>query len=594
MIPARDSTLVEWVGEFRNSTEKLLPDSSALAKMRELFEDMEQDYYTIVVAGEFKHGKSTFVNALLGEQIMPSDVTPTTATLNAVFYGSQPQVHVLKTDGGTEIHELTSGILERYTANADFNPDEIHHLKIFYPSSLLENRIVLVDTPGVNDLNQHRAAITHRFIPRADIIILMLSMTAPLNGTEQSFIQQYLLRHGTDHILFAANFSDRIDEEEEEETMELLRRRLERITGNPNPLLFKLSARDALAGRLQSKEELILTSGIQAVEEAIRSKLIDGEKAKAKVAGRKWRFQLALQELMQEIEAALALSEESMEGLQAHLDNIGIWKSRQAQWEEQLIEYIRQHEDEIAFMALKSFDFFGEKLRAEAEQRVQFYQGSDIKGLTESQLPMLIRLEFSHWLDQNTDAIQQLLLELEKAVSAGLMQSFRESVQIRGYREVRINVDLTDTLNVNGGGNPHVKAGLLVGGASSIALMLGGTFLIPIIGMAGLPFLQHKMAEKKLESMKPDVILALNSHLDTVYDKTRVAIRSYIAQAVYEIHRQSIEEFNRLIRGMESAVQNELSMKRNAAEREHHFQKELKELLGKAFQSIETLKEDYV
>ena len=65
----------------------LLASSPSIQNIEQLLADIKNDYYTIVVVGEFKHGKSTLVNALLEESLMPVDVTPTTATINAVFYG---------------------------------------------------------------------------------------------------------------------------------------------------------------------------------------------------------------------------------------------------------------------------------------------------------------------------------------------------------------------------------------------------------------------------------------------------------------------------------------------------------------------------
>ena len=67
---------------------------------------------------------------------------------------------------------------------------------------LLKNRVVLIDTPGVNDLNQQRSDITFEFLPRADVIIFMTSMDAAMKQTEKIFIQEFLLKNGLDKIVF--------------------------------------------------------------------------------------------------------------------------------------------------------------------------------------------------------------------------------------------------------------------------------------------------------------------------------------------------------------------------------------------------------
>jgi ribosome biogenesis GTPase A len=584
--------LAERIEEMRQAACGVLPNCAALDKLAELQKDIEQDYFTVVVVGEFKHGKSTFVNALLGQSIMPADVTPTTATINAIFYGEVPEVHVMKTDGESEVHPLSEGVLERYTVDATFDPDRIEYLKIFLPSELLGNRVVLIDTPGVNDMNEHRASVTHNFVPRADVILFMLNMTEPIKRTEHDFLQRHLLRKENDHLVYIANFSDRVDEEELESTIELIGRRLERLTGNPNPTVIPLSARDALRGKLTRDEELLKASGMQRAEEAIRLKLSDSGKARAKSRSRIGRLHAILTELLREIQTAKALSGESMEGLQEHLNHFGEWQAHQAKWEKQLADYIQSKEDEIVYMALKSFDHFGSKLRDETEQRILHYHGPDLKGLTESQIPLLIKLQYSQWLDSYTGSIQLLLTKLEQEVAKGLMGSFNESVQIRGDRSGKIEVDLSENPMVRSGSNPNIKAGLLVGGISSIALMLGASIFIPVIGMSGLPFLQQKMAEKQMETAKPGAASALNDHLDSIYDQTRVSIRAYIRQSTTEIKRQAAEEFARLIEGMRKSVEREITMKRQNAEQEDQVRRSLEQLQAKTEQVMNMLEEE--
>ncbi|MBQ3979228.1 MAG: dynamin family protein, partial [Lachnospiraceae bacterium] len=67
--------------------------------MRSLQRDMEGDFYTVVVLGEFKRGKSTLVNALLGNGLLPMNVLPETATINAIMYAEEPRLSVMYRDG---------------------------------------------------------------------------------------------------------------------------------------------------------------------------------------------------------------------------------------------------------------------------------------------------------------------------------------------------------------------------------------------------------------------------------------------------------------------------------------------------------------
>lgn len=116
--------------------------------------------------------------------------------------------------------------LNRYIASESFDIDKIKYLKVGYPTEILKNNIVIVDTPGVSDINEHRVQVTYDFIPRADAVIFLLDATSPLKRTEKEFIDEHLIKLGIDRVLFIANKFDNIDEEDEEEVIEDIEKRL--------------------------------------------------------------------------------------------------------------------------------------------------------------------------------------------------------------------------------------------------------------------------------------------------------------------------------------------------------------------------------
>ena len=125
--------------------------------------DIDNNFFTVVVLGEFKRGKSTFVNALLGTPLLPMNILPETATINAIMYSENPQLSVVYMDGRQEAGEPTYEFLQNFSAqkNNEERLNKIKYIKIGYPLDILKNRIVLVDTPGVSDLNQQRCDITY-------------------------------------------------------------------------------------------------------------------------------------------------------------------------------------------------------------------------------------------------------------------------------------------------------------------------------------------------------------------------------------------------------------------------------------------------
>ena len=139
---------------------------------REFVRKLEEDRFHLVVVGEFNHGKTTFVNALLGERALPVGVTPTTATIHHIRWAVRPEAFVVDASG--ERRAIPFEQAKTFAVGGGAPTDGVDHLEIGYPAPLLEERILLVDTPGVNDLSLQRADVTYSYIPRADAVLFLL------------------------------------------------------------------------------------------------------------------------------------------------------------------------------------------------------------------------------------------------------------------------------------------------------------------------------------------------------------------------------------------------------------------------------------
>jgi len=116
--------------------------------------------FMLVVVGEFNAGKSAFINALIGGQILPEGVTPTTAVINVLTYGDQ-----------VGERRLSDGSIERT-----------------YPAPFLID-ITVVDTPGTNAIIREHEALTQKFVPRADIVFFVTSADRPFTESEREFME---------------------------------------------------------------------------------------------------------------------------------------------------------------------------------------------------------------------------------------------------------------------------------------------------------------------------------------------------------------------------------------------------------------------
>lgn len=166
-----------------------------------------KDPFTVVVVGEFKRGKSSFINSLLGEEVMITDVVPETVTMNKLSYGAHKNEAVLS--GGRRLtlsdEELSRSALKRLMDEAG---EPIRQLEIWRPNELLKD-IRIIDTPGLNDaIDDELDAIVAEAMAQADAVIYVYSVNAPLSRSEQMYIRYAILPQQYTRLFLVGNYSD--------------------------------------------------------------------------------------------------------------------------------------------------------------------------------------------------------------------------------------------------------------------------------------------------------------------------------------------------------------------------------------------------
>ncbi len=208
--------------------------------------------FLLVVAGEFNSGKSSFINALLGERVLPEGVTPTTDRINLLRHGT----------------EASEQLLEAYL------------LERTYPSELLRE-ITIVDTPGTNAIIRRHEELTRDFIPRADLVLFVTSADRPFTESERGFLTQ--IREWGKKIVFVINKFDILTRtDERDQVLQFVREHAQALLGE-TPRLFPLSARDALAARTANSAEGWTTSGFGAMDEYLVGTLDQEERVRLKL-----------------------------------------------------------------------------------------------------------------------------------------------------------------------------------------------------------------------------------------------------------------------------------------------------------------------
>lgn len=188
---------------------------------------LSDNIYKVLVVGEAKRGKSTFVNALIGRDILPTDVDVATSQVFHISPAEQPAYRLRFEDDSTQ--EITLEELTRYGSQATIDKEGIQPLskmlrwiEVEGPITFLPKGVRLLDTPGLGALYSAHAQITQRFVPHADAVIFVLDSGHPIVQEEINFIETIL--GATSNIFF---IQTKIDQHGREHWQEIQRRNQE-------------------------------------------------------------------------------------------------------------------------------------------------------------------------------------------------------------------------------------------------------------------------------------------------------------------------------------------------------------------------------
>lgn len=263
------STLTKPVAEASTSLEPLLLEFMATAdqdlahRAASLMSRRTDERLKIAVVGEFSRGKSTLINALVGEPMLPAKVNPTTAAVTVVTPGGPNSASVSYNDGSSEYLELpfdkASRVLQSIVTGANHNVHQIRQVKIQVPGRLELLNADLIDTPGLNDFDDGAEDLTFRVLREADIAIMLLDAQQPLTSTESSFIREKVLPN-VRHVIFVVNRIDEIlnggNPKDLSRVLGYVRQKLRLELSIGEPIVHAVSAKDALRSRSRDEPEL--------------------------------------------------------------------------------------------------------------------------------------------------------------------------------------------------------------------------------------------------------------------------------------------------------------------------------------------------
>ncbi len=251
-----------------------LPDvpQNSLEKLTRLSARQNAGMLHLAVLGQFKRGKSTLVNALVGAEVLPTSAVPLTAIPTLIRYGERFSLSVeFRDDRG--IANVSAGTVDDVrTAIAGYatekeNPNNrpgVSRVDLAMPVAFLERGIVLIDTPGVGSTYTHNTETTLRFLEQCDAALFVLSSDPPITASEIEFLRR--VKNHVEHLIFVLNKVDYLSEKERAEVIAFVRSVIYTESQDVEELpFFPVSAREGLEARLHGNADGWSAGGLTAV-----------------------------------------------------------------------------------------------------------------------------------------------------------------------------------------------------------------------------------------------------------------------------------------------------------------------------------------
>lgn len=225
-------------------------------RLDDLRQRLREERCHLAVLGQFKRGKSTLVNALLGAPVLPVAVIPLTSIPTFLRGGDQIAARVLFDNGKPEERfagseaEAQADFLARFVTEGA-NPRNrlgVRVVEATYPAPVLGKGLALIDTPGIGSTFRHNTEATVNFLPQCDAALFVVSADPPITEVEVEFLK--LAHHKLARLFFVLNKVDHLDASECRTAVAFLQQVLcDQVGFSSPPPIHCVSARQGLAAR---------------------------------------------------------------------------------------------------------------------------------------------------------------------------------------------------------------------------------------------------------------------------------------------------------------------------------------------------------
>ena len=497
------------------------------------------DPFTLVVCGDFKRGKSSLINALLGEDVVPTNVTAETVTLNRISYGAHSNEAVLS--GGRRLsltdEELCRDALEPVIKQLD---EPVEQLELRRNIEILKD-ITVIDTPGLGDAGHDFTGAVEKALQQADAVIYVFSVTYPLSRSEQLYLKASILPQRYTNLFLVSNFTDMIGNKEDYmRVKEMLSGRVnDLLPAQPVWMLSALDERCRQMGEERPNEALAdtVSTGFQAFRNAI-TELIQNKKDTVLPDRMQRMLRIMAADIIDDLSALEQGLEMNSKDIQQAIEHAQQYKEKQVQIQE---ENIRKIDDVICSMQEEAIRWINELLnRMKAEtSSLGAYSEADLSKYypffcIDTMQEALNRC-VDHHMSELYDELEAISDELTHAMSAG------HTYTQYSFRFVLDNKTWTKGDNV-GFAVSRISSGFL----SLVADGIGGA-----------------MRKKELTERKPQIIQEIQRQYDSLYISVQQTV-SDIYQKMGAQAKLHLAEFHKSkLQAMEQQMEQSVAVARH-------------------------------
>jgi hypothetical protein len=268
LVPASTSTLDRLAALAKDAgAGAIAADADRLARR------LAEGRFYVACVGQFKRGKSTLLNALVGRSVLPTGVAPVTSVVTVLRHGSELAARV-RTSDGLWLPIDPAGLAD-YVAEAG-NPENtkrVDLVEVFVPSPLLGYGLCLVDTPGIGSTLAGNTAVTRAFVPHIDAALVVLGGDPPVANEELALIGELAPR--VEAMLVVLNKADRLSDPERAEARAFTDRVLRERLGDHTPEILEISAAEQFSTSAPRRDWSRLVTALATLAREAGSAIVD-------------------------------------------------------------------------------------------------------------------------------------------------------------------------------------------------------------------------------------------------------------------------------------------------------------------------------